>query len=262
LAIEWGDWLAMAKEQLTMTRALTIWMAAALVLLGGGAQAQERKAQAQTSVPVLELFTSQGCSSCPAADAVFQSYAARRDIVALSMPVDYWDYLGWKDTLAQASFSKRQRSYAKARGDGQVYTPQVVVNGRRHIVGTAHREIEATLKDGNAPKARVTVSAEVANDVITIDVAALSGADTNDLSVWLISVRPEALVDIKAGENRGKKLKYFNVVREMAPLGPLKGPAVKLQHPLPSTVTSAGDRIAVLVQDGIGGAIVHAAWVR
>src|ERR687884_289212 len=85
---------------------------------------------------VVELFTSQGCSSCPPADAMLGELARRPDVIALSLPVDYWDYLGWKDTLAQPAFSARQRAYAGARGDRQVYTPQVIVNGATPCVGS------------------------------------------------------------------------------------------------------------------------------
>jgi hypothetical protein len=124
-----------------MTPRFWLSFAVAGCLLSASAAAQT----AVKSPPVLELFTSQGCSSCPAADALFKAYAARRDIVALSMPVDYWDYLGWKDTLGSPKFSRRQRDYAKQRGDGQVYTPQVVVNGRTHVVGSS-KSVRAHLK--------------------------------------------------------------------------------------------------------------------
>jgi hypothetical protein len=95
---------------------------------------------------VVELFTSQGCSSCPPADALIGELAKERDLVVMTMPVDYWDYLGWKDTLADPAFTARQKGYAKARGDGQVYTPQVVVNGGSHAVGSDRSAIEAATK--------------------------------------------------------------------------------------------------------------------
>jgi hypothetical protein len=94
---------------------------------------------------VVELYTSQGCSSCPPADALLKAYAERKDVLALTLPVDYWDYLGWKDTLGSAKHSERQRNYARARGDGQVYTPQVVINGVAHAIGSSKSAIDTGL---------------------------------------------------------------------------------------------------------------------
>ena len=112
-----------------MRRAATDWLGA--VILGSFTAIGAASAQSTANAPaVLELYTSQGCSSCPPADKLLKSYAQRRDIVALSFNVDYWDYLGWKDTLGNPAFSQRQRTYARARGDGEVYTPQIVVNGK------------------------------------------------------------------------------------------------------------------------------------
>src|SRR5450756_1517334 len=94
---------------------------------------------------VLELFTSQGCSSCPPADKILGELAQDPSVIALSMPIDYWDYLGWKDTLADARFSARQRAYSRMRGDREVYTPQVVVNGSAHVIGSDRAGIESAL---------------------------------------------------------------------------------------------------------------------
>ena len=126
--------------------ALAAASAGALVV-GSASTANAGKASntAATPVTVIELFTSQGCSSCPTADALLESYADRPDVVALTLPVDYWDYLGWKDTLASPKFSARQRTYAKARGDGRVYTPQVVINGLQHAVGSSATDIDRAI---------------------------------------------------------------------------------------------------------------------
>jgi hypothetical protein len=221
-------------------------------------------AAAQTVVkspPVLELFTSQGCSSCPAADALFKGYAVRRDIVALSMPVDYWDYLGWKDTLSSPKFSRRQRDYAKLRGDGQVYTPQVVINGRAHVVGSSKAEIEAALKAGAGDASPIGMTAALKDGVIMIDVSA-AGANSSDMTVWLAVVQPEIQVEVRAGENRGRKLTYFNVVREIVSAGSLNGASTTIRHKMSTLSSNASDRIAVLVQKGMGGAIVAATWLE
>src|SRR5918998_4558273 len=124
-----------------MTSRPTLWLAALAAAL---LSALARRAAAGPQA-VVELFTSQGCSSCPPADAMLVELAARPDVVALTLPVDYWDYLGWKDTLAQPGFTARQRAYAHLRGDRQVYTPQVVVNGTRPSVGSDKAAVERTV---------------------------------------------------------------------------------------------------------------------
>lgn len=221
--------------------------------------------QAQTAVlpspPVLELFTSQGCSSCPAADALFKGYASRRDLVALSMPVDYWDYLGWKDTLANPKCSKRQRAYAKGRGDGQVYTPQMVINGRAHVNGAAKGEIEAALKASRGQPAGAAIKAFVADGLITIDLAA-APLKPVDATVWIAVVQAEALVEVRAGENRGRNLTYYNVVRDLVPVGMWNGSPASFRQQVATLSANVGDQHAVMVQNGIGGPIVAAAWVE
>ena len=116
-------------------RSLLTALTIAAAMIAGPAFGDEVVEQKSAKL-VLELFTSQGCSSCPPADKLLKSYVDRDDVVALSMPVDYWDYLGWKDTYAQSAFSERQRRYARTRGDNMVYTPQVVVSGLYHAVGS------------------------------------------------------------------------------------------------------------------------------
>jgi len=135
----------------------------AVIVLTAALGGLSEKAPAQTPLPdtadaaapnkvttepkaVVELFTSQGCSSCPNADALLQRLASRDDVIALSLPVDYWDYLGWKDTLASPKFSERQRAYAQTRGDGAIYTPQVVVNGLVHVNGADEGSIKRTME--------------------------------------------------------------------------------------------------------------------
>jgi hypothetical protein len=240
-----------------MTQRFWLSFVAAGCALSAAAAAQS----AGKSPPVLELFTSQGCSSCPAADALFKTYAVRRDIVALSLPVDYWDYLGWKDTLGSSKFSRRQRDYAKQRGDGQVYTPQVVVNGRAHVVGSSKPEIEVALKSSAGEGSPVGLTAALADGVIKIDLAA-ANSSTPDMTVWLVIVQPEVQVDVKAGENRGRKLTYFNVVREIVPAGSWSGAAMTIHHKASTLSSNVNDRIAVLVQKGSGGDIVAAAWIE
>ncbi|MBL8567117.1 MAG: DUF1223 domain-containing protein [Hyphomicrobiaceae bacterium] len=220
---------------------------------------------------VLELFTSQGCSSCPPADALFKSYVDRKDVVALSLPVDYWDYLGWKDTLASSKNSDRQRAYAKARGDGAVYTPQVVVNGSGHAVGSdaaaIERQIARTTMDFD--HRRVAMRFWRASNVLIVEAAAANPADPdrpngargNEATLWLAAVQREAEVTIPKGENHGKTLKYYNVVEEMTPIGLWNGEAMRLQLPSQTFIKPGTYRYAVIMQQGTTGPIIGAAWM-
>ena len=120
------------------------------VLAPSAMASQNGTGKAQKMKAVIELFTSQGCSSCPPADKLLESYIKRKDVIALTMPVDYWDYLGWKDTLASPHYSARQRSYARSRGDRNVYTPQIVINGTTHAIGSDRQAINRLIKVTNA----------------------------------------------------------------------------------------------------------------
>jgi hypothetical protein len=212
---------------------------------------------------VVELFTSQGCSSCPPADVVLQAYAKDPGVIALSFPVDYWDYLGWKDTLASPRNSERQRAYAKARGDGAIYTPQVVVNGVTHVNGALKADIasaiEATTKKIEADRPQLWFWQE--RNTLNIAVgAAAAGHIVKDSTVWLGIVQSSAAIDIKRGENTGKSLVYTNVVRELTPIGLWKGQAMQVQIPRAAVMTPETQKSVVLIQEGKAGPIIAAAW--
>jgi len=213
---------------------------------------------------VLELFTSQGCSSCPPADALLGKYAARKDVIALSLPVDYWDYLGWKDTLANPKFSARQKHYAKERGDGRVYTPQLVVNGLAHVVGSSAEAIDeaiaTTAKQLSA--SRVPVKVRIDDTRLIIETGdAPAGVPAQEATIWLAMVHREFEVKIERGENRGKAIKYINVVRDLNPIGMWSGKATT--HTLSrEAVSEPGNELCVvLLQTGKAGPIIGAAVV-
>lgn len=219
---------------------------------------------------VLELFTSQGCSSCPAADRLFKSYVDRKDVVAMSLPVDYWDYLGWKDTLASPKNSDRQRAYAKARGDGAVYTPQVVVNGAGHAVGSdaaaIERQIARTTMEFD--RRRVAMRFWRATNMLIIEAAGANPDDVDasaskkrEATIWLAAIQREAEVTIAKGENHGKTLRYYNVVEEMTPVGLWNGEALRLQLPSQTFMKPGTYRYAVVMQQGTTGPIIGAAWL-
>lgn len=244
-------------------------MAYALFLLSGmvsapapGAAQTAHAASSEAPIAVLELYTSQGCSSCPPADALLQTYAAKKDIIALTLPVDYWDYLGWKDTLANGKFSARQRAYAKHRGDGRIYTPQLVINGVTHTNGGGAKEIEAAIAAGASQFAnsRVPVQVRRENGKLVIETGSAPDASTHkDGNIWLAMIQREAEVAIKTGENRGKSLKYYNVVRELMPVGMWNGQPMTIRLDKDTIAQPGADGCAVLLQHGKAGPILGAA---
>jgi len=202
---------------------------------------------------VVELFTSQGCSSCPPADKIIGELAKDPSVIALSLPIDYWDYLGWKDTLADARFSARQKAYSLMRGDRDVYTPQVVVNGSAHVVGSDRAEIERAI--GATRRAdgvmSVPVSMKLSGEQITVSVAAsnkIPAAAHGE--IWICSISRAVPISIGRGENRGRELTYYNVVRNVLKVGDWNGSAGSWTVPLENISREGIDAAAVIVQDG------------
>jgi hypothetical protein len=202
---------------------------------------------------VVELFTSQGCSSCPPADKIIGELAKDPSVIALSMPIDYWDYLGWKDTLADARFSARQQAYSRVRGDRGVYTPQVVVNGSVHLVGSDRAGIEDAIGDTRKAEGvmSVPVSMALAGKQISVSVAASSkGPAAMHGEVWICSISKEVSIAIGRGENRGREVTYHNVVRNLLKVGDWNGSAGNWSVPLENISREGVDAAAVYVQDG------------
>jgi len=217
---------------------------------------------AAPSTAVLELFTSQGCSSCPPADALLAELGKRPGLVTLSYSVDYWNYLGWHDTLSSAANSERQREYARMRGDGKVYTPQIVVDGLNHVNGSNEAAIEAAVRAAaiRLKDARVPVNMHAEGDTLVIGIgAAPDNSDKRDATVWLAIAKEMETVSITRGENRGKKLSYSHPVRELSPVGMWNGEAMTLKLPLKDLKTIGGDCLVALLQVENGGPILGAA---
>src|SRR6266700_4063487 len=169
-----------------------------------------RPAQADPRA-VVELFTSQGCSSCPPADKVIGDLANDPSVIALSMPIDYWDYLGWKDTLADARFSARQKAYSRMRGDRDVYTPQAVVNGSVHLIGSDRAGIEGAIGETRKTDGvmSVPVSMTLAGKQFNVSVAASSEAPAaTHGEVWICSISKAVSISIGRGENGGREITY------------------------------------------------------
>ncbi len=214
---------------------------------------------------VLELYTSQGCSSCPPADQLLKSYLGRDDVLALSFNVDIWDNLGWKDTLAKPQFTQRQRTYARSRGDGNVYTPQTVINGIAHEVGSDRAGIDRsiTATDAKLKTVHVDLGVRGEGDGLSIDIPkwTAAGATAVEATVWLVKFTPRVEVAIQRGENAGRSIAYHNVVRDFRAVGSWMGEAKSTRITRDALAGCTPGTCAVLLQQGGTGSILGAAWV-
>lgn len=209
---------------------------------------------------VVELFTSQGCSSCPKADAKFAELKTRQDVIALAWHVDYWDYIGWPDTFGAAANSDRQRAYAESWGSSRIYTPQLVVNGLKGVVGSRDKEVEGALAEA---RLELPVKLELKGDMLKVSVAAKPGAGA--AVVWLITYKDHASVLIERGENAGKTIDYTQIVTGKQMLGAWEGAeGTTLKLPLSELSANGSDGAVILVQSdkqGLPGAILGAASI-
>ena len=198
---------------------------------------------------VVELFTSQGCSSCPPADKILGELTHDKSIIALSFPIDYWDYLGWKDTLADSRFSARQKAYSHMRGNRGVYTPQAVVNGTTDVLGSDRNGIEnaanRTQNVGGVMSVPVTMTQ--GSGQIKVSVAEGSGKSGE---IWICAVSKQVPITISRGENRGQQITYHNVVRNVLKVGDWNGKAGSWTVPIENITRDGVDAAAVYIQDG------------
>jgi hypothetical protein len=212
---------------------------------------------------VVELFTSQGCSSCPPADQLLGKLAEDSTVIALSLPIDYWDYLGWKDTLARPRHTARQRGYAHKRGDREVYTPQVVVNGAVHVLGSDQSAIERAISTTRKQTGVLSLPVKLSHiaDKLTVDVPAVSTAGPAE--VWVCAVTKAVPVTIAKGENHGKTITYHNVVRRWIKLGDWSGAAKTFSIPIAELKAEGADAAAIMIQGGTAetpGTLLGAAY--
>ena len=220
---------------------------AAIVALAYAAAAQGASRPA-----VVELFTSQGCSSCPPADGLLGELAGRSEVLALAFHVDYWDELGWRDRFELPQSSQRQSQYARQLGLASVYTPQLLIDGKDDVLGSDRRRVEQLLA---APRSGIPVSATVQGDNLVVAVGA--AARTPGGEVTLVSYLPEAVTAIGRGENSGRALREFNIVRSFLPLGSWRGAAITWRVKI-SSLPAEARFVAVLVQESGPGAIIGA----
>ena len=223
--------------------------------LSASALAGEVKANPKA---VLELFTSQGCSSCPPADALLRTMQGRADVIALAYHVDYWDYIGWADTFGAKANTDRQRQYASAWNTSNIYTPELVINGMKDVVGSRKSEVDGAI---GAASLSIPVTLTTDSDMLEVSIDGKAGEPQS--GVWLVTFIDKVDVEVQRGENAGKKIAYTQVVTGRHILGmwdPVNGAHLKL--PLDQVLTDPSNGAVILVQgekNGLPGPIVGAA---
>ena len=231
--------------------ALVVALAIIAGSVGGGAPVRAAPSAGRAPV-VVELFTAQGCASCPQANALLQEVAGERGVLALTFPVDIWDYLGWPDTGARPEFTARQRAYIARLRLREIYTPEMIVGGRHETVGFDRAKVKALVASASRPRGpRVTLRSATRAHV------GAGRPPAGGAEVWLVRFDPqERTVKITRGENRGKTVVQQNVVRELVRLGAWSGRPRRYTLPAPSAPEL---RTAVLVQGASGGPVLSAA---
>lgn len=237
--------------------ALTVPLLATLNL--SAAWAMEMKTSPKA---VLELFTSQGCSSCPSADEALRDWGKRDDLITIAYHVDYWNYIGWEDVFSAPKYSKLQRAYAKSFGSERVYTPQLIVNGEKDAVGSRRDDVNA-LVAGAELQLGVDLALEDGNLLINLS---RNGAAAADATIWVVPFISAAKTAIARGENGGKTLAYSYIARNRMPIGMWHGEDThQVELPLQDILTDRADGMAVLVQAKVAkgpGPILGAASIQ
>lgn len=206
---------------------------------------------------VVELFTSQGCSDCPPADEILTELANRKDVIALTLPVTYWDMLGWKDTLASEANTLRQKAYAKAMSKSGVYTPQIIVDGVTDVVGGRRDQITAAISAHEHDAIAIPISVKLSPQLVHIAIPAdKTDANGVNATIWVMHTLAHANVQVGDGENRGRDLKYTNVVRDLKAIGLWKGDAVTLELPRAALSSAPHDGMVVLLQRDRYGQVI------
>jgi len=206
---------------------------------------------------VVELYTSQGCSSCPPADELLHVLAEQPDVIALALHVDYWDYIGWKDSFADPTYTARQQNYGRVARASTIYTPQMIIDGQDHVIGTRPNEVAMQIAQNRAETTGASVSLARSGGRLRI-----TGSSTNafdDLAVvQVIRFSPEETVDIARGENAGRQLSYANIVTEINIVGAWDG-----RSELDMSIDIVGSSpVVVIVQEPGPGAVMASAILQ
>ena len=241
-------------RSIAATAAATAALAGALPL---AVQAADPGSAARRGPVVVELFTSQGCSSCPAADKFLGELAGRGDVIALSFHVDYWNYMGWADPFSRADNSARQRAYKHAMGLRYVYTPQMVVDGRTQAVGSERDAVERLIGEAAQRPSLPVVLKQNGNE---IEVSVEGADDAETAVVWLVVFDRVHKTKIERGENSGRSILNVHVVQSMTPIGKWTGQPLRISYT--TDLMSPQRGAAVLVQKKGTGPILGAAMIR
>jgi hypothetical protein len=239
-----------------MKRICSRLFATVLCTSGLGSLATAEEATSAEAPVVVELFTSQGCNSCPPADAILGELAQRRDLVALAFHVDYWNYIGWQDPFSSHEATERQRNYAQSLGLSSVYTPQMVVDGRFDAVGSDRAKIDQAIAAASEhERLLIEIATRPAGGwLVTVP----SGEIAQPATVWLALYDRQHSTPVRRGENAGKTLTDYNIVREFRAIGRWDG--AELNLPLELGATDFAQRgFAVIVQTSTAGPILGAA---
>jgi hypothetical protein len=230
------------------------------LVVAAGIVALQKTLQASGTVSspvVVELFTSQGCSSCPPAEAFLADLAKRRDVIALEFHVNYWDYIGWKDPFAKREYTDRQRSYVRALGGRNLYTPQMVIAGQDHVVGSSRGQVNNVIKrySGANPAAPKLQLSKPAKGKLRVDIGA--GAADGTYDILFITYDKPHHTEVARGENEGHKLVNANVVRSIKRVGQWRGAAMETEITVGPKPGNGG--CAVIIQKAGHGPIIAAA---
>ena len=203
---------------------------------------------------LVELFTSQGCSSCPPADRILGELAEHDEVIALSFHVDYWDYLGWRDTFASPEHTARQRAYRDAFDASVIYTPQLVVDGRRSVPAIHRDAVLAAVEAARAPGDPEPI--RIAGEAGMLEARLAPAGDPRPCTVWIAKYRQSEAIAVERGENAGRTLTYHNVVTSLDRIGEWDGERIEtVMLPQPGP----GEGVAIWLQDGPGGPVLAAA---
>ena len=215
---------------------------------------------AAVSPTVVELYTSQGCSSCPPADAFLGELSRRDDIIALSFHVDYWDYIGWRDPFASAEATARQRAYSQKLHPRYVYTPQMVIDGAAQEMGSRRDKVLRIIeRESRSKRLRVPITAAAADGRLTVTIPA--AAYENMAAVWIIEFDDEHVTRVKRGENQGRTIRNVNVVREIRRIGTWMGEPLELTVDLAGFSAEERDGCVVVLQPDEVGPVLGAVKV-
>lgn len=209
----------------------------------------------QADPVVLELYTSQGCSSCPPADAMFTKISKRDDVIALALHVDYWDYIGWADNLADPIFTNRQKAYAHSAGKRMIYTPQIIVGGEKRVVG--NRPMDVVDQINAMAKLKSSVSLNLSRNGDHVKVVAKSTApQAQELFVQMVRYIPSKTVNITRGENAGRTIEYSNIVTQWKKVALWDGLGT-----YEASLSAPGSEPVVVIIQNVGPARILAAAV-